>query len=191
MQGWRRDLAFQDTGLPWVQPSPNMPTPDTALVYAGGCLVEATNASEGRGTTRPFEIVGAPWIDGDRLAARLRDDRLPGVAFRPLAFQPTFQKHAGRRCGGVQLHVTDRAAFRPFRTGLALVAALRDLGGERFRWRAEPYEFVSGVPAIDLLTGGNEFRLGLEAGRSLDEIVGETSESEPAFEAERREVLLY
>src|SRR5262249_36094595 len=112
-QGWRREMYFEETSLPWVLPSPNMPTVETALVYPGQCLLEGTNLSEGRGTTRPFELCGAPWLDGSVVAARLNREELPGVIFRAASFQPTFQKYAGRQCGGVQLHVIDRRAFQP------------------------------------------------------------------------------
>ncbi|HUF92992.1 MAG TPA: DUF1343 domain-containing protein, partial [Candidatus Limnocylindria bacterium] len=118
MRGWRRAMLWEDTEVPWVAPSPNMPTPDTARVYPGGCLIEGTNLSEGRGTTRPFEWVGAPYLDAHAYAERLEAARLPGVRFRPVRFLPTFHKWAGRPCGGVQLHVTDRARFKPFLTGL-------------------------------------------------------------------------
>jgi uncharacterized protein YbbC (DUF1343 family) len=185
MRGWRRAHDFGATGLPWVLPSPNMPTLDTAFVYPGQCLVEATNLSEGRGTTRPFEIVGAPFLDGYRLAARLEALRLPGVWFRPLSFRPMFHKFAGRSCGGVQLHVTDRAAFRPYRAGLALLGAARALAPDEFRWRTEPYEFVADPPAIDLLTGSAAARRGLEEGASIDEIAAGFVEFEAEF-AERR-----
>ncbi|MBW2276818.1 MAG: DUF1343 domain-containing protein, partial [Deltaproteobacteria bacterium] len=153
MQGWERWMMHDDTGQPWVLPSPNMPTVDTALVYPGGCLFEATWASEGRGTTRPFELVGAPEIDGRELIDRLARMKLPGVEFRPIAFRPMFQKHAGASCGGVQLHVNDPVAFLPYRTGVAILLALASAAGEAFRWRTAPYEFVSDIPAIDLLTG--------------------------------------
>jgi uncharacterized protein YbbC (DUF1343 family) len=185
MRGWRRGLAFDATGLPWVLPSPNMPTLDTAFVYPGQCLVEGTNLSEGRGTTRPFEIVGAPYLDGVRLAARLASLGLPGVRFRPLSFRPMFHKFAGRSCGGVQLHVTDRATFRPYRAGLALLAAARAEAPGDFRWRSEPYEFVVDPPAIDLLTGSDAFRRGLEAGASLDELAAGFADFERSF-ADRR-----
>jgi len=191
LRGWQRRDHFDATGLPWVLPSPNMPTPDTALVYPGLCLVEGTNVSEGRGTTRPFEIIGAPFVDGYRLAERLAADRLPGVRFRPLTFRPTFHKFAGQVCGGVQLHVVDRAAFRPYRTGVAAVRALFTLGGQAFAWRTEPYEFVADRPAIDLLTGSSAIRQGIEAGLSLDELAATWSEAEAAFAERRRPVLLY
>lgn len=191
MRGWRRGDHFAATSLPWVLPSPNLPTPDTALVYPGLCLIEGTNVSEGRGTTRPFEIIGAPFIDGYRLAERLAADRLPGVRFRPLTFRPTFHKFAGQVCGGVQIHVVDRAAFRPYLSGVAILRALFALGGDAFRWRTERYEFVSDRPAIDLLTGGDEVRRGIEAGKSIDELRATWSEAEAAFAERRRGILLY
>ncbi len=143
---------------PFVMPSPNMPTYETALVYPGGCLIEGTNLSEGRGTTRPFEIVGAPWIDGARLAEGLHALGLPGFRARPLTFMPMFQKHRGETCGGVQVHVTDPVSFRPVRTYVALVALAHAQDPERFRFRTEAYEFRDDVPAFDLLTGSSEAR---------------------------------
>jgi uncharacterized protein YbbC (DUF1343 family) len=143
---------------PFVMPSPNMPTYETALVYPGGCLIEGTNLSEGRGTTRPFEIVGAPWIDGARLAVGLHALGLPGFRARPLTFMPMFQKHRGETCGGVQVHVTDPVSFRPVRTYVALVALAHAQDPERFRFRTEAYEFRDDVPAFDLLTGSCEAR---------------------------------
>jgi len=153
---WDRELGA--LGNRWVLPSPNMPTVDTALVYPGGCLVEGTNLSEGRGTTRPFEIVGAPWIDAPRLARDLAATRLPGFAARPLHFLPTFHKHAHAACGGVEIHVTDARAFRPVATYVALVALAHRQDPVRFRFRTERYEFVDDVPAFDLLTGDAEAR---------------------------------
>ena len=191
MRGWRRSDFFDTTGLPWVFPSPNMPTVDTALVYPGLCLLEGTNISEGRGTTRPFEIIGAPFVDGYRLADRLAADQLPGVCFRPLSFRPTFHKFAGQVCGGVQLHVFDRVAFRPYLTGVAILRALRALAGESFRWRTEKYEFVSDHPAIDLLTGGEAIRKGIDAGASLDELRTTWQPAEDAFAHRRRDSLVY
>jgi uncharacterized protein YbbC (DUF1343 family) len=190
MRGWSRTDAFEATGLPWVLPSPNMPTPETAYVYPGMCLIEGTNVSEGRGTTRPFEIIGAPFIDGYGLAKRLSDYDLPGVRFRPLSFRPTFHKFGGQSCGGIQLHVVDRRSFRPYRTG---VAVLRELWAEsdQFRWRTEKYEFVSDRPAIDLLTGGDAVRLGIERGLPLEEIIASWLPAERAFSERRRAHLLY
>lgn len=141
MHGWRRKMWFDETGFPWVMPSPNMPTLDTAAVYPGMCLLEGTNLSEGRGTTRPFEIFGAPFIEPDVLVKRLKEFRLPGVAFRPLYFQPIFQKHAGRLCGGAQIHVTNRERFKPFKTGVAIIKTVHDLYPEHFKWKQPPYEY--------------------------------------------------
>jgi uncharacterized protein YbbC (DUF1343 family) len=191
MRGWRRAMTFENTGLPWVMPSPNMPTPDTAFVYPGQCLVEGTNLSEGRGTTRPFEIVGATFLDGHRLAATLDELALPGVRFRPLSFRPMFHKFAGRSCGGVQLHVTDRASFRPYRTGIALLAAARRQAEGEFRWRTEPYEFVEHPPAIDLLTGSDEIRLAIDAGASVSDIAATFAPFEREFAERRRPFLEY
>jgi uncharacterized protein YbbC (DUF1343 family) len=190
MRGWRREMSFAETGLPWVMPSPNMPTPDTALVYPGQCLFEATNLSEGRGTTRPFEIVGAPFLDGHAWATALEKVALPGVRFRPLSFRPMFHKFAGRSCGGVQLHVTDRGAFRPYRTGIALLSAARRLAPEGFHWRREPYEFVVEPPAIDLLTGSDEVRGAIEGGAGLHEIEGGFVGFEQEFAERRRPALI-
>jgi uncharacterized protein YbbC (DUF1343 family) len=190
-EGWRREMQYEETHLPWVAPSPNMPTPDTAFVYPGQCLLEGTNLSEGRGTTRPFELCGAPGVDAKAVCTRLRDEGWPGVAFRPAWFRPTFQKHAGRTCAGLQLHVTGRTAFRPVRTGLAVLAALRDAAGGSFAWRTEPYEFVADRPAIDLLFGGDRERLALEAGRAAAEIARAWEGEEEEFRGRRRRFLLY
>ncbi|HTB56506.1 MAG TPA: DUF1343 domain-containing protein [Polyangia bacterium] len=195
MRGWRRAMNFVEAGLPWVMPSPNMPTPATALVYPGQCLFEATNLSEGRGTTRPFEIVGAPFLDGyDWVAALTEMARkelpLPGVRFRPLSFRPTFHKFAGRSCGGVQLHVTDRAAFRPYATGIALIASAQRLAPAEFRWRTEPYEFVADPPAIDLLSGGGEVRRTVDANAPLGPLIASFAPFEREFAERRRPALL-
>jgi len=191
MQGWRRGQLFDETGLPWVLPSPNMPTLETALVYPGACLLEATNVSEGRGTTRPFELVGAPWIDGWELGAALAREDLPGVRFRPTCFRPTFHKHRGQSCGGVQQHVTDRRAFRPFRTGVALLATVKRLWPDELAWRDQPYEFVHDRPAIDLLAGGAWLREGVERGSTLAELTAGWDSAEAAFRARRSPHLIY
>jgi len=170
MTGWRRWMLWEDTGLPWVAPSPNMPTPDTARVYPGGCLIEATNLSEGRGTTRPFEWIGAPYLDAHRYAGALERLRLPGVRFRPARFLPTFQKWAGRLCGGVQVHVTDRARFKPFLTGLAEIAVARRLAPRQFAWRRPPYEFEKRLLPIDILCGTDGVRKAIEGRRPLSAI---------------------
>jgi uncharacterized protein YbbC (DUF1343 family) len=158
---------------PFVMPSPNMPTLDTALVYPGGCLLEGTNLSEGRGLTRPFEVVGAPFVDGRALAVRLGASGLPGFVARPVTFLPTFQKHAKTPCGGVQIHVTDLRTFRPYATYLALIGHARSLAGDAFRFRTEKYEFRDDVPAIDLLTGSDAYRTKLEAGHDVDSLARE------------------
>jgi uncharacterized protein YbbC (DUF1343 family) len=189
--GWRRDLGARRTGLPWVFPSPNMPTPETALVYPGMCLLEGTNLSEGRGTTRPFELFGAPWLDGGRLAEALSAERLPGVRFRPVSFVPTWDKHAGVRCHGVELHVHDAETFRPVRAGLACVALARAQDPAAFRWRTEPYEFVRDVPAFDLLCGSAREREGLERGAGWRELARAWAVEERAFERRRRPFLRY
>jgi len=191
MRGWRRDMAFEDTGVPWVLPSPNMPTVDTAFVYPGLCLLEGTNLSEGRGTTRPFEIVGAAFLDGYRWAEALAKEALPGVSFRPLTLRPTFHKFAGQPCGGVQLHVTDRRAFLPLRTGIALLVAARSQAPQDFAWRTKAYEFVDGTLAIDLLAGTHVVRAGIDAGAPLAELVAPFSAFEREFLERRAPVLLY
>ena len=175
----------------WVLPSPNMPTRETALVYPGMCLLEGTNLSEARGTTRPFEIVGAPWLDAEQAADRANALGLPGVAFRPHVFRPTFHKYAGQDCGGVQLHVTDEEAFRPYETGLRLVKLLRDLDPSRFRWRTETYEYRSDVPAIDLLAGTPLYRELVDAGESLDGWIATFPADVARFAPVRERSLLY
>ena len=189
-ESWNRTQYFDQTGLPWVLPSPNMPTFETAVVYPGQCLVEGTNLSEGRGTTRPFEIFGAPWVVPDRVLRAMEVD-IPGVNLRPVTFQPTFHKLAGQRCVGFQLHVTDRSRFRPVRTTLALLAALRAESDGQFRWRTERYEFVDDKPAIDLLFGSSRERLALEAGQSAAEICRPWEDEEAAFQKRREPYLLY
>jgi uncharacterized protein YbbC (DUF1343 family) len=189
MDGWRRDLSFADTGLPWVMPSPNMPTVETALVYPGMCLVEGSELSEGRGTTRPFELAGAAGLDGYALAELLAP--LPGARFRPAVFTPTFQKLARQACGGVQIHGTDARAFRPYLTGVAFLHAARRLLGDAFQWRTRAYEFVDTIPAIDLLTGSSEVRTMIDGGAALDEIAATWSAAEQAFAAARAPWLLY
>ena len=190
-QGWRRRFLFAETGLPWVQPSPNMPTPEAALVYPGMCLLEGTNLSEGRGTTRPFHLLGAPWLDGRQLAADLTAERLPGVRFRPAGFTPTWDKHAGQVCHGVELHVHDPEAFRPFRTGLACLAVARAQDPDRFAWRTETYEFVDGIPAFDLLCGSSRERLAIEAGDRWRDLARGFSSEERAFARRRARFLRY
>jgi len=190
-EGWRRGQYYDECDLPWVMPSPNMPTLDTAIVYPGMCLLEGTNLSEGRGTTRPFELFGAPFIDGRTLADELRRYDLPGVLFRPCTIAPTFHKFAGRRCGAVQLHVTDRRAFQSYRTGLAVLIAVKQLWPEAFAWRTEPYEFRDDVPAIDLLTGRPAVREAIDAGTDLETVMQLACAGTEAYEAGRGKALLY
>jgi uncharacterized protein YbbC (DUF1343 family) len=154
MQGWDRAMWFEQTGLPWVLPSPNMPTLDTATVYAGMCLLEATNISEGRGTSRPFELFGAPWICGEEFAAALNALNLPGAYFREAYFQPTFHKYAGETCAGAQVHVTDRDRFLPFRTGVEIVRYTQATYGAAFAWKPPPYEYEYEHLPIEVLIGG-------------------------------------
>ncbi|MCR4373233.1 MAG: DUF1343 domain-containing protein [Acidobacteria bacterium] len=170
MQGWSRDQYFDATGLPWVLPSPNLPTLDSAVVYPGTVLFEGTNVSEGRGTTKPFELIGAPWVTPEPFCDGLNQRGLPGVYFRPHAFEPTFQKHAKVLCGGCQVHVTDRAAFRAVETGVALIEAFRDAGPTQFAWREPPYEYEHTKAPIDILYGSPALREGLEAGQTTTEL---------------------
>jgi uncharacterized protein YbbC (DUF1343 family) len=154
MKGWKREMWFDETGLPWVNPSPNMPTLETATVYPGMCLLEGTNISEGRGTSRPFELFGAPFIDAETLAQELNQFQLPGAHFRAAWFQPAFQKFAGEICGGAQLHVADRNRFLPFQTGLEIIRTIRRLYPESFAWKQPPYEYEFERLPIEILLGG-------------------------------------
>ncbi len=191
MRGWRRSMQWEDTGLPWVAPSPNMPTPDTARVYPGGCLYEGTNLSEGRGTTRPFEWVGAPYLDAHAFAEDLNRRRLPGVHFRPARFAPTFHKWAGRLCGGIQIHVTDRRSFKPFLTGLGVVASARRLGRRQFRWRRPPYEFEHRRLPIDILCGTDMIRRAIQRGEPLMSLERRWQPARAAWLARRARWLTY
>ncbi len=182
MRGWDRRQAYADTGLPWVLPSPNMPTPDTALVYPGTCMFEGTNLSEGRGTTRPFELVGAPYVD-ERWAQELRDQKHPGVLIREAYFTPTFSKHVNKSCAGVQLQVTDPSTFDALRTGTDMIVAAKRIYGSEFAWRSDNW--------IDKLTGSTRFRTMVDAGASTDEVVAAWQDELAAFDAKRREHLLY
>ncbi len=190
-RGWRRSQWWDETGLPWVPPSPNMPVLETAAIYPGLCLVEATSLSEGRGTTRPFHWVGAPWLDAMKLVAALREQALPGVAFRAVRFQPVFQKHVGKVCNGVEIHVVDRLALRPLALGLELLRTIRGLDPESFAWRHEPYEFVSDVPAIDLLTGSPKARAAIEGGEDIELLLASWRQEVCQFEGTLEGVLLY
>jgi uncharacterized protein YbbC (DUF1343 family) len=207
MQGWNRGDVWEDCGLPWVLPSPNMPTPDTARVYPGMCLLEACTPSEGRGTTRPFEIFGAPWIDSARLKADLDSLGLEGVRFRELGFQPTFHKGVGRLCGGVQMHVTDPVEFRPVLAGFAAVWTLRRQGSlaepvaidpldprnlpDAFGWKAPPYEYETVKLPFDILAGHSRWREMLEAGANPRDLQAAWRPDEADWLERRRPFLLY
>jgi len=191
VEGWERHVLAPQWDRPFIMTSPNMPTFETALVYPGGCLLEGTNLSEGRGTTRPFEIVGAPWIDGQRLAQGLRATGLSGFVARPTTFRPTFQKHAGQICGGVQIHPTDFATFRPVATYIALVALARRQNPERFAFRTERYEYVDNIPAFDLLTGSDEARKAIEAGEEARAIAEFVSKPDADWADQMNEATTY
>jgi len=182
MEGWRREQWFDETDAPWVMPSPNMPTLETATVYPGQVLLEGTNLSEGRGTTRPFELFGAPWIDGFELARELNALKVPGVAFREAWFTPTFSKFAGERCGGCQMHVTERGAFRPIATTLAMLRVVRQRWGEKLELHADYFDKVMGTSTVrEAFERGEETRVIAERWRvGLEE-----------FGRMRREFLLY
>lgn len=193
LSGWNRTAYFDQTGLPWVIPSPNIPALESALVYPGACLFECTNISEGRGTTLPFALLGAPFIDGFAWAEETVRSvfDLRGAILRPVWFTPQFHKWKGEYCGGVQIHVTDRESFQPFRWSLALIAALRRLYPEQFRWRRDPYEFVKDVPAIDLLYGNPVFREAVDGSGDLAPVAADLEKFEQHFSSERQEFLLY
>jgi uncharacterized protein YbbC (DUF1343 family) len=191
MEGWRREMYSDATGLPWVMPSPNMPTLDTAIVYPGTVLFEGAMLSEGRGTTRPFELVGAPWIEAERFAREMNNLALPGVYFRPAVFEPTFQKHAKTACGGCQIHVTDRAAFRPVLTGAALLHQFRRFDPVKFAWRQPPYEYEHDKLPIDILAGSSTLREQIESGVAPKDIAHSWRDDEAAFRKARQKFLLY
>lgn len=191
MRGYHRAMDFEDTGLPWVLPSPNMPTVDTAHVYPGGCLIEGTNLSEGRGTTRPFHLVGAPWLDPWKLADDLGQADLDGFAFRPCYFTPTFQKHAGKVCGGVEVHVVDRHRIDAFYAYLVLIEKARAQDERKFAWRKPPYEYETEKPPIDILCGTSEVREAIEAGRPIRRFRERFHSEAHAFEVIRSPYLMY
>ena len=170
MEGYRREMYFEETELPWVLPSPNMPTVDTAVVYPGAVTFEGTMVSEGRGTTRPFEIVGAPYINPYRLLDELPIDRLPGAVFRPVHFQPTFHKFAGELCGGLQIHVTDRRTFKPVLTGIAIIRAIYHLYPNQFAWKEPPYEYVFNKLPFDVINGSAKICEQIAAGTDITDI---------------------
>jgi uncharacterized protein YbbC (DUF1343 family) len=191
MEGWRRGMLYPDTGLPWVLPSPNMPTFETSVVYPGQVLLEGTNLSEGRGTTRPFEIFGAPWLDTTAVRRRFEKRRLPGLVLRDHAYEPTFHKWAGEVCRGFQIQVTDRAAYRPYLTTLALLQDIITTHRDRFAWKEPPYEYVTDKPPIDVLTGDPAVRAVLESGADLRTLERSWKKEIAAFDREARAIRLY
>ena len=191
LDGWRREMYHDETGLPWVIPSPNLPTLDSAIVYPGAVLFEGTKLSEGRGTTRPFELIGAPWIDGEQLAAAMNARGLPGVHFRPVFFEPTFQKHARQTCGGCQIHVTDRRRFEPVRTSVELMAEFRREDPARFAWREPPYEYEHDKEPIDILYGTDQLRRTLNEGGDVGTMIEAWEADEEPFRRLRERYLLY
>jgi uncharacterized protein YbbC (DUF1343 family) len=191
MDGWSRSMYFDATGIPFVLPSPNIPTLDSAIVYPGTVLFEGTNVSEGRGTTKPFELLGAPWVDAERFVDGMNALSLPGVRFRPAVFEPTFHKHAHTSCGGCQIHVLDRAAFRPVETGVALIGAFRAADPDRFRWRDPPYEYEHTLLPIDILAGSSDLRQQIERGVPAREISASWTVPVDAFKKMREGYLLY
>lgn len=186
MQGWKRSMWFDQTGCLWVPPAPNMPTLDTAIAYPGTCLFEGINVSEGRGTTRPFEVVGAPWINAGELWAALRELKLPGVVFRQACFTPTFDKYKNELCQGVQVHVTDRDAFLPVTAGLHMLCVIRELYPEKIEWRAGDSTY-----AIDELTGGDQVRHKLEGKVPVPQIEAAFTDKLGQFMEMRRKYLIY
>ncbi len=189
--GWSRGMWFDGTGLPWVMASPNLPTLETAAVYPGTVLAEGTNLSEGRGTTRPFEIIGAPYLDAEEFAARLNACGVAGARFRPVWFRPTFDKWAGKLCGGAQVHVMDRERFEPCVAGAAVLAAAFALGGERFAWREPPFEYVYDRMPIDILSGSARLREQVESGLAVRAMADSWAAEVEEFAERRREWLLY
>jgi uncharacterized protein YbbC (DUF1343 family) len=184
-------MTWEECGRAWIPPSPNLPSLAATWIYPGGCLVEATELSEGRGTTTPFELVGGPDVDALELSNHLGALELAGVRFVPAYFRPQFQKHAARRCAGVRCVLTDASVLAPYRLGVELIVALHSVLGERFGWRAEAYEFVDDRPAIDLLTGDDRLRQALEGDADLAQWLASWETDEAAFREERRDVLLY
>ena len=191
LSGWSRDLWYADTDGPWVLPSPNIPTPESCKVFPGTVHLEGTQISEGRGTTRPFELVGAPYIDADRFAKALNQLKLPGVYFRACLFMPTFQKHGGKACGGVQIHVMDRNAFEPVSAGVAVVRTAYDFYPDDFRWKDPPYEYEYERNPFDVISGTTKLRQQIESGESLDAIVDGWSAGVDEFKRVRAQYLLY
>jgi uncharacterized protein YbbC (DUF1343 family) len=188
LEGWRRSMFFEETGLPWLAPSPNIPSVQTALVYPGTCLFEGTNVSEGRGTTRPFETIGAPWIDGEKLREALTELALPGVVFCSTFFAPAFSKHKGESCQGVVLQVSDREQFAPLRTALAMLAVIKRDYRDRLQWRPD---WEGNFSFVDRLAGGRWLRDSVDAGKGPQELYARACEGRERFEKARARYLAY
>jgi uncharacterized protein YbbC (DUF1343 family) len=191
MAGWNRGMVFENTGLPWTPPSPNLPTPTSALVYPGQVLWEGTNVSEGRGTTQPFELFGAPFLDVARLQESVPNQRLSGVHLRPLAFEPTSNKWAARLCHGFQLHIVDLQSYRPYRTTLALLQAVVSLHPQAFQWKPPPYEYEFEKRPFDLITGDPAVRKAVENMEPLEDLEETWRGDLKAFQELRRAYFLY
>ena len=191
MDGWKRRMLFADTGLPWVAPSPNLPTPVSALVYPGQVLWEGTNVSEGRGTTQPFELFGAPYIDVEKITAVLGSTKMPGVLLRPVVFEPTSNKWRENRCNGFQIHVTDPLQYRPYKTTLHLLRAIIAQHRGQFEWKPPPYEYEYKRLPIDLITGDGAIRQQLENLEPIDAIEAGWQESLNQFKSISRMFQLY
>jgi uncharacterized protein YbbC (DUF1343 family) len=191
MQGWRRDMWGDETGLPWILPSPNVPDVDTCIVFPATVHLEGTELSEGRGTTLPFFLNGAPFINPYDWAAELRKFDLPGVAFREAYFQPTFCEFAGQTCGGVQLHITDRNTFKPVITGIAMVKTAHDMYPGHFQWRQNAYEYEFDKNPFDVVCGTDKIRKAIEAGSGLNSIEDAWKEDVNDFRSARSQYLIY
>ncbi|MDO8678987.1 MAG: DUF1343 domain-containing protein [Acidobacteriota bacterium] len=191
MEGWSRGIYGDATGLPFVMPSPNIPTLDSAIVYPGTVLFEGTMASEARGTTRPFELVGAPWVEAEKFAASMNARKLPGVHFRAAVFEPTFQKHAKKTCGGCQIHVLDRQTFKPVLTGVALIDQIRAAGPSEFAWRKPPYEYEHDKEPIDILAGSSALRTAIDAGARAEDLAPIWAREMQPFLEVRQQYLKY
>lgn len=191
MKGWQRAMYFSQTGLPWVAPSPNLPTPASALVYPGQVIWEGSNVSEGRGTTQPFELFGAPFVTPEKMLHALEKESFPGIVLRPVGFEPTSNKWAGKLCRGFQIHVIDPDRYAPYGTSLRLLRAILSLYGDRFSWKTPPYEYDHHNLPIDLIIGDTSIRKRIETLESIDSIEASWQDELSDFEAIRKEVLIY
>jgi uncharacterized protein YbbC (DUF1343 family) len=191
MSGWSRSQYFDETGLPWVLPSPNMPSIDTSVVYPGQVILEGTNLSEGRGTTKPFELFGAPWLNPEEILATIEKAALRGAILQQMTFRPTFNKWQGQVCHGFHLYVTDRKAFKPYRFSMALLSAVIKTCGAKFAWSDPPYEYVSDKLPIDVILGDKSVREQIQAGRSILDLEKEWAGSLHKFMKLRSKRLMY